>query len=194
MFWSSRKFCFFFNCSNREKIEKKLWEYKISCLVFWARNMCKIFSLIPSKKNYNHRRLRQTKCLLFDFWMIKLTVVKFRFSKKATKFETAAQWSKNYPQILSGFKHFYYKKAAVVSNFCLIGKIRHDFLVPTMIELGCKTFMPFQTSDLHRVNRPVKLLKLMSFIVWKMFRKLKFCHTGICSYCYGVPFHNLIIL
>ena len=39
----------------------------------------------------------------------------------------------------------------MVSNFCLIGKIRHDFLMPTMIELGCKTFMPFQTSDLRRV-------------------------------------------
>ena len=48
---------------------------------------------------------------------------------------------------------FTIKKAAVVSNFCLIGKIRHDFLVSTMIELDCKTFMPFQTSDLDRVKR-----------------------------------------
>ena len=31
------------------------------------------------------------------------------------------------------------KKAAVVSNFCLIRKIRHNFLVPRMIDLGCKT-------------------------------------------------------
>ena len=30
-------------------------------------------------------------------------------------------------------------------NFCLIGKIRHNFLVPRMIELACKTFMPIQT-------------------------------------------------
>ena len=37
------------------------------------------------------------------------------------------------------------KKAAVVSNFCLIGKIRHNFLVPS------KTFMPIQTLGLHRV-------------------------------------------
>ena len=44
------------------------------------------------------------------------------------------------------------KKAAVVSNFCLIGKIHHNFLVPKMIELGRKTFMPIQTLDLHRVN------------------------------------------
>ena len=44
------------------------------------------------------------------------------------------------------------KKAAVVSNFCLIGKIHHNFLVPKMIELGRKTFMPIQTLDLHRVS------------------------------------------
>ena len=35
----------------------------------------KIFSLVPSKKNCHQRKLRQTKCLLFDFWMIKLTVI-----------------------------------------------------------------------------------------------------------------------
>ena len=35
------------------------------------------------------------------------------------------------------------KKAAVISNFCLIGKIHHNFLVLRMIELACKTFMPF---------------------------------------------------
>ena len=49
------------------------------------------------------------------------------------------------------FNIFTIKKAAVVSNFCLIGKIHHNFLVPRMIELGCKTFMPIQTLDLHRV-------------------------------------------
>ena len=44
------------------------------------------------------------------------------------------------------------KKAAVVSNFCLIGKIHRNFLVPRMIELACKTFMPIQTLVLHRVK------------------------------------------
>ena len=39
----------------------------------------------------------------------------------------------------------------MVSNFCLIGKIHHNFLVPRMIELGRQTFMPIQTLDLHRV-------------------------------------------
>ena len=37
-------------------------------------------------------------------------------------------------------------------NLCLIGKIRHNFLVPRMIELACKTFMHIQTLVLHRVN------------------------------------------
>ena len=39
----------------------------------------------------------------------------------------------------------------MVSNFCLIGKIHHNFLVPKMIELGRKTFMPIQFLDLPRV-------------------------------------------
>ena len=43
------------------------------------------------------------------------------------------------------------KKAAVVSNFCLIGKIHLNFLVHKMIELGRKTFMHIKTLDLHRV-------------------------------------------
>ena len=43
--------------------------------------------------------------------------------------------------------NFYYKKAALVSNICLIRKIHHNFLVPKMIELGCKTFMPIQTLE-----------------------------------------------
>ena len=44
------------------------------------------------------------------------------------------------------------KKAAMVSNFCLVGKIRHNLLVTTMIELACQTFMPNQTFELHRVT------------------------------------------
>ena len=44
-----------------------------------------------------------------------------------------------------------WKKAAVIFNFCLIGIIHHNFLVPRVIELAPKTFMPIQTPDLHRV-------------------------------------------
>ena len=40
------------------------------------------------------------------------------------------------------------KKAAVVSNFCLIGKINHNFLLPRMIVSARQTFMPIQTLDL----------------------------------------------
>jgi hypothetical protein len=54
-------------------------------------------------------------------------------------------------QTIPKFLHFYYKKAAVVLNFCLIGKIRHIFLVPRMIESARQTFMPIQTLNLHRV-------------------------------------------
>ena len=39
------------------------------------RNMWKIFSLVPSKKNSHQRKLRQTKCLFFNFWMMKFTVI-----------------------------------------------------------------------------------------------------------------------
>ena len=42
---------------------KKKWQ------LTQARNMCIIFSLVPSKK------LRKTKCLLFNFWMIEFTVI-----------------------------------------------------------------------------------------------------------------------
>ena len=45
------------------------------------------------------------------------------------------------------------KKAAVVSNFWLLGKFASVFwfLDLGMIELACKTFMPISTLDLYRV-------------------------------------------
>ena len=43
------------------------------------------------------------------------------------------------------------KKPAVIFNFCLIGNIPHNFLVPRIIELAAKTFMPIQTPGLQRV-------------------------------------------
>ena len=52
---------------------------------------------------------------------------------------------------LSGFKYFYYKKAAMILDFCLFGNIRHNFLVPRIIESAPKTFMPIQIPDVHRV-------------------------------------------
>ena len=52
---------------------------------------------------------------------------------------------KNYPQNCLVLNIFTIKKAAVVLNFCLIGKIQYNFLVPRIVESGCKTFMPIQT-------------------------------------------------
>ena len=34
--------------------------------------MWKIFPFVPSKKTCHQRKLRQTKCLFFNFWMIEL--------------------------------------------------------------------------------------------------------------------------
>ena len=42
-----------------------MYLYKLDIL---ARNMCKLFSLIPSKKK--QRKLKQTKCLLFIFFTV----------------------------------------------------------------------------------------------------------------------------
>ena len=74
------------------------------------------------------------------------------FDHCATYFATYLSSEKTVRKIvkLDQIEHFgLSKKAAVVSNFCLIGKIHHNFLVPKMIELGRKTFMPIQTLDLH---------------------------------------------
>ena len=59
------------------------------------------------------------------------------------------------------------QKAALVSNFCLIGKIHQNFLVPRMIELSCKTFMPIQTLLLH--VKKVNILSLSSVRVKKRY-------------------------
>ena len=67
-----------------------------------------------------------------------------------------------------------YKKAAVISNFCLIGKIHHNFLVLRMIELACKTFMPIQILDLHRVQGICSpWMHLFSLLFWdkRLFHK-----------------------
>ena len=93
---------------------------------------------------------------------------------------------KLFPNWMS-FKGFYYKKAAVVSNFCLIGKFSHNFLVPRMIELNRKTFMPIQTLDLHRVikfhsNRLYhKQIKNLSQIC--RFKAIKICNQPTFLFC-----------
>jgi hypothetical protein len=54
---------------------------------------------------------------------------------------------------LTSFKHFYYKE--MLSCYwisALIEKICHNFLVPRMVELACKTFMPIV---LYRLGGPI---------------------------------------
>jgi hypothetical protein len=69
----------------------------------------------------------------------------------STYFHTENTVKKNH-KIVQIVKLGLSKKAAVVSTFCLIGKICHNFLVPRMIQLASKTLMSIQTLDLHRVK------------------------------------------
>jgi len=116
----------------------------------------KLWGIFPIKQKFDTTTafLDNPKCSIWSNLTIFLTV--FSETSRCTMVK---KLSPNFCLVL---KIFTIKKAAVVSNFCLIGKICHDFLVPTMIELGRKTFMPFQTSDLHRVFR-IKLWLKFSF-------------------------------
>ena len=71
------------------------------------------------------------------------------FSDSVFRGKQVHNGQKTIPKFLSGFKHFYYKKKL---PWYQIGKIRHNFLLPRVIELGRQTFMPVQTLDLHRVH------------------------------------------
>ena len=69
------------------------------------------------------------------------TIVQFCYGAKLNLHNGSKFWRKK----LIWFQNFYYiKKAAIVSNFCLIGKISHDFLTLTSIELARKTFIGIQ--------------------------------------------------
>ena len=69
------------------------------------------------------------------------SIVQFCYGAKLYLHNGRKFWRKK----LIRFQNFYYiKKAAIVSNFCLIGKIPHDFLALTSIELARKTFIGIQ--------------------------------------------------
>ena len=42
IFWANKKFVFFLNYSNREKIVEKIVENKIRCLVVWSHELANI--------------------------------------------------------------------------------------------------------------------------------------------------------
>ena len=69
-------------------------------------------------------------------WMVPYTTVKKRCQK--------------YPKIWQVLNIFTIKKLPCY-EFLLNWKNSHNFLVPRMIELACKTFMPIQNLFLHRV-------------------------------------------
>ena len=60
---------------------------------------------------------------------------------------------KNYPKNCLVLNIFTIK-AAVVLNFCLIGKIQYNFQVLRMIEPGRQAFMPIQSLDLLTQSAP----------------------------------------
>ena len=84
----------------------------------------KLWWIFPIKQKFDTTAafLDNPKCSIWTNLTIFLTV----FSE-ASRLHNG---QKTIPKFLSGFKHFYYKKAAVVLNFCLIRKIHHNFLVP----------------------------------------------------------------
>ena len=59
-------------CLHKRFVQK--WPYNESLQKSSVRNMCKIFSIVPSKKNCHQRKLRRTDCLLFNFWSMNFTV------------------------------------------------------------------------------------------------------------------------
>ena len=72
-------------------------------------------------------------------------------------------------------------KAVVVSNFYLIGKIHHNFLVPRMIESTCQTFRPIQILDIHRVF----FCQLSSFPFKKWENRLLACFIDTARIFHG---------
>ena len=56
-------------------------------------------------------------------------------------------------------------------NFCFIGNIRHNFLVPRIIETTPKTFMPIQIPDLHSVSQ-----NFVSFSEYMNFNLTTYAH------------------
>ena len=134
------KICYF--TLYRSKVWKGMKVLQPNSIILGTRKLWWIF---PIKQKFDTRAafLDNPKCSICTSLTIFLTV----FSQ-ASRLHNG---QKTTPTFSSGFKHFTIKKAALVPNFCLIGKIHHTFLMSRMIELGCKTYMPIQTLDLDRV-------------------------------------------
>ena len=108
------------------------------------------------------------------------TIVQICYGAKLNLHNGSKFWRKK----LIWFQNFYYiKKAAIVSNFCLIGKILHDFSIPTSIELARKTFIGIQVKVSIECNgysnSLVKVPNLTNNL--SIFFKLEQQNHGVCT-------------
>ena len=70
-----------------------------------------------------------------------------------TEVHNGRNGSRNCAQFFSAQKSFSVKKAAELLNFCLIGKILHNFPMPISIEPAPKSFICIQILLWYRVTR-----------------------------------------
>ena len=109
------------------------------------------------------------KCSIFPNLDIFLPMCSRRISRPGGQGNCTMDNQKNCLVLNIFITRMVWKKAAVIFNFCLIGNIHHNFLVPRMLESAPKTFMPIQTPDLHGVKcekntHYLKLQKCMNFL------------------------------
>ena len=124
----------------RSKVWKGMKFLQRNSIILGTR---KLWWIVPIKQKFDNAAafIDNPKCSIWTnltiFWQCFQRQVGCTMVKKL---------SQNFRLVLNIFT---IKKAAVVLNFCLIGKIHHNFLVPRMIRLVRQTFMSIQT--LHRV-------------------------------------------
>ena len=112
------------------------------------------------------------------------TIVQFCYGANRNLHNGSKFWRKK----LIWFQNFYYiKKAAIVSNFCLIGKIPHDFLVLTSIELARKTFIGIQVKISIEWAGSKQL-------IGRWFQNSNFCACFLYwDYCITYFFNDLVL-
>ena len=120
----------------RKKLTLSVFQKKIKVLKF---EYSKVLSTLNTAKFFQNLHLPRE-----FFWLQRLIFLHWITSLK--------RMSETLPNLIKLKNFGYLKKAGVVLNFCLIGKIYHNFLVLRMIESACKTFLSIQTLDLHKVK------------------------------------------
>ena len=107
-------------------------------------------------------------------------LVKFDyFSDSVFRDKQVNNGQKTIPKFLSGFKKFYHKKSCRGIKFLFNWKNSSWFSGAYNDWIGLQDFHAL--SDLRSTQSEQTSQNFKADV---MFRKLKFCHTGICSYCY----------